>query len=85
MQGMLTPEFGGLELFEERDVERPEPGPGEILGHGAAGDTNPVNAKLRADGSFAGLEPPVIHWGGRFGRYREVSCSCANDHTSLAK
>jgi NADPH2:quinone reductase len=60
MRAMVTPEFGGPDTFEERDVQRPEPGPGEVLVRVFASGTNPVDAKLRADGSFAGLEPPVI-------------------------
>ena len=27
MRAMVTPQFGGPDLFEERDVERPHPGP----------------------------------------------------------
>src|ERR687886_764094 len=57
---MVIPEFGGPDLFEERDVPRPEPGPGEILVRVFASSVNPIDTKLRADGSFAGLEPPVI-------------------------
>jgi NADPH:quinone reductase len=57
---MVIPEFGGPELFEERDVERPEPGPGEVLVRVFASSANPIDTKLRAGGSFAGLEPPVI-------------------------
>jgi len=57
---MVIPEFGGPDLFEERDVDRPEPGPGEILVRVFASSVNPIDTKLRADGSFAGLEPPVI-------------------------
>jgi NADPH2:quinone reductase len=60
MRAMITPEFGGSDTFEERDVQRPEPGPGEVLVRVFASGTNPIDAKLRADGSFAGLEPPVI-------------------------
>src|SRR5919112_788040 len=44
MRAMVMPRFGGPELFEERDVERPEPGPGdevyytpEIFGPGSNG------------------------------------------------
>jgi hypothetical protein len=58
---MVTPKFGGPELFEERDnVERPTPDPGQVLVRILAAGTNPTDTKLRADGSFAGLEPPVI-------------------------
>ena len=60
MRAMVIPEFGGPDLFEERDVPRPEPGPGEILVRVFASSVNPIDTKLRADGSFAGLEPPVI-------------------------
>jgi NADPH2:quinone reductase len=60
MRAMIIPEFGGSDIFEERDVERPEPGPGEVLVRVFACSGNPVDTKLRADGSFAGLEPPVI-------------------------
>ena len=60
MRAMVTPKFGGPDLFEEQDVERPPPGPGQVLVRVVAAGTNPVDTKLRADGSFAGLEPPVI-------------------------
>src|ERR671921_2318022 len=57
---MVTPQFGGADLFEERDVERPRPGAGEVLVRVVAAGTNPVDAKLRANGSSAGLEAPII-------------------------
>src|SRR5215210_5170308 len=57
---MVIPKFGGVDLFEERDVDKPEPGPGEVLVRVVASSVNPIDTKLRADGSFAGLEPPVI-------------------------
>src|SRR5918998_1103869 len=60
MRAMVLPEFGDPNLFEERDVEKPEPGPGEVLVHVFASSVNLVDTKLRADGSAAGLEPPVI-------------------------
>ena len=31
MRAMVTPQFGGADLFEERDVERPRPEAGEVL------------------------------------------------------
>ena len=60
MRAMVIPKFGPADLFEEQNVQRPEPGPGEVLVRVVASGTNPIDAKLRADGSFAGLEPPVI-------------------------
>ena len=60
MRAMILPEFGGPDLFEERDVEKPEPGPGELLVRVVASATNPVDAVLRTNGSAMGLEAPVI-------------------------
>ncbi len=60
MRAMITPQFGGPDLFEERDVERPQPGPGEVLVRVVAAGTNPVDAKVRAAGGSRGLEAPVI-------------------------
>src|SRR5215217_1517611 len=57
---MVTPQFGGTDLFEERDVERPRPGAAEVLVRVVAAGTNPVDAKLRANGASAGLEAPII-------------------------
>jgi NADPH2:quinone reductase len=57
---MVTPQFGGTDLFEERDVERPRPGASEVLVRVIAAGTNPVDAKLRANGSSAGLEVPIV-------------------------
>jgi NADPH:quinone reductase len=60
MRAMVTTQFGGTDLFEERDVERPEAGPGEVLVRAVAVGTNPVEAKFRANGASIGLEAPVI-------------------------
>lgn len=60
MRAMVMPEFGGPDLFEERDVERPSPGPGQVLVRVVAAGTNPIDAKLRASGDSFGMEAPVI-------------------------
>jgi NADPH:quinone reductase len=60
VRAMVTPQFGEPDLFEERNVERPHPGPGEVQVRVVAAGTNPVDAKFRADGSSAGLEAPII-------------------------
>ena len=79
MRAMVTPKFGGPELFEERDdVERPTPGPGQVLVRVLAAGVNPIDTKLRADGSFAGLEPPVILGADVSGVVEEVGPGVAN-------
>ncbi|HBY95502.1 MAG TPA: NADPH:quinone oxidoreductase, partial [Chloroflexi bacterium] len=60
MRAVVLPKFGGPELLEVREVERPAPGPDELLVRVMASGTNPVDAKLRANGTWAGLKPPVI-------------------------
>ena len=60
MRAMVMPKFGGPDLFEERDVDRPGPGPGEVLVRAVAVGTNPVEAKFRAAGASMGLEAPII-------------------------
>lgn len=60
MRAMVLPRFGGPELFEERDVPKPSPGPGEVLVRIFASGTNPVDAKIRASGAWAGVTPPAV-------------------------
>jgi NADPH:quinone reductase len=60
VRAMVTPQFGGPDLFEEWDLERPQPGPCEVLVRVVAAGTNPVDAKLRASGDARGLEAPIV-------------------------
>jgi NADPH:quinone reductase len=60
MRAMVLPRFGGPDLFELREVDRPAAGPGQVLVRVIASGTNPVDAKLRANGTWANLQPPVI-------------------------
>src|ERR671932_2220984 len=60
VRAMVTPRFGGADLFEERDLEKPEPGAGEVLVRVVAAGTNPVDAKFRAEGDSIGLEAPIV-------------------------
>jgi NADPH:quinone reductase len=60
MRAMVLPKFGGPELFELHEVEQQQPGPGEVLVRVVASGTNPVDAKLRRNGAWANLKPPVI-------------------------
>src|SRR5215217_9060441 len=57
---MVTPHFGGPDLFEGRDVEKPRPGAGEVLVRVVAAGANPVDAKFRAAGGSIGLEAPIV-------------------------
>jgi NADPH:quinone reductase len=60
MRAMVLPRFRGSNLFEMHELERPEPGCGEVLVRVVASAVNPVDAKLRANGGSAQLDPPVI-------------------------
>jgi NADPH2:quinone reductase len=60
MRAIVLPRFGGPELFEVRDVPTPTPGPGQVLVRVIASGTNPIDAKLRQNGTWAGLQPPVV-------------------------
>jgi NADPH2:quinone reductase len=57
---MVITRFGGPEVFEERELPTPTAGPGQLLVRVMASGTNPVDAKLRQDGSWTGLIPPVV-------------------------
>ena len=78
MRAMVIPKFGDVDLFEERNVDKPEPGPGEVLVRVIAASVNPIDTKLRADGSLAGLEPPVILGGDVSGVVEEVGPGVAD-------
>ncbi|MDX1687290.1 MAG: zinc-binding dehydrogenase [Candidatus Promineifilaceae bacterium] len=60
MRAVVLPEFGGADLMEVKDVERPAPGPNDLLVRVRASATNPVEAKLRAAGQWARVTPPII-------------------------
>lgn len=60
MRAMVISEFGDTDVFEQRDVERPEPGPTEVLVRVHATSVNPVDTKIRAAGEWAGVEPPAV-------------------------
>lgn len=60
MRAIVLPRFGGPELLEVRDVPTPTPGPGQVLVRVLVSGTNPVDAKLRQNGTWAGLQPPVV-------------------------
>lgn len=60
MRALVLKGFGGLEMLVEETVPVPEPGPGEILVRNKAIAINPVDAKIRAAGTWTGVQPPFI-------------------------
>ena len=60
MRAMVIFRFGGPEVFEQQDLERPEARAGEVLVRVVCSGTNPVDAKLRQNASWAGLTPPLV-------------------------
>jgi len=60
MRAMIITGFGGPEVFEERDVPRPKPGINDLLVRVHATSVNPVDYKIRYNGSWAGVSPPAI-------------------------
>lgn len=60
MKAMVITDFGGTDVFEQRDVEKPSPGPTQVLVHVHASSVNPVDYKIREAGSWAGISPPTV-------------------------
>jgi len=60
MRSMVIRDFGGPEVFEEREWETPQPGPNQVLVKIHATSVNPVDFKLRQAGASAGINPPAI-------------------------
>jgi NADPH2:quinone reductase len=60
VKAIVLTRFGGPDVLELQEVERPQAGPGDLLVRVIAAGTNPVDAKLRADGRWAQLVPPAI-------------------------
>ncbi|HVW92284.1 MAG TPA: NADP-dependent oxidoreductase [Devosia sp.] len=50
MEAMRIHEFGGPDVLQRDDVQRPAAGPGELLVRVAAASVNPVDFKMRAGG-----------------------------------
>ncbi|MBA9002098.1 NADP-dependent oxidoreductase [Thermomonospora cellulosilytica] len=63
MRAISQRSWGAPEVLTEVEVERPRPGPAEILVRVHAAGINPVDWKSRATGGF-GLwgEPPILGW-----------------------
>ncbi len=62
MRAVSQTELGGPEVLHIVDVERPDPGMGEILVRVHAAGVNPVDAMNRQTGVFVGPPPFVLGW-----------------------
>jgi NADPH2:quinone reductase len=57
---MVVKAFGGPDVFEAQDLPMPQPGPGEVLVKVHATSVNPVDYKIRQNGTWAGVQPPAV-------------------------
>ena len=48
MRAMVLPRFGGSDLFEMHELERPEPGYGEVLVRVVASAVNPLTQSCKS-------------------------------------
>ena len=60
MRAIVIDGFGGPEVLQLRQIDRPVPGPGELLVRVIASGTNPVDAKIRAAGEWAQIHLPAV-------------------------
>lgn len=60
MRAIVVDTFGGPDVLSLQEIALPEPGPGQVRVAIYAAGTNPVDGGNRQDGSWAGLQPPVI-------------------------
>jgi NADPH:quinone reductase-like Zn-dependent oxidoreductase len=62
MRAVRQHELGGPEVLAIEEVDRPEPGPTEVLVRVAAAGVNPVDWKTRAGGGFVREPPFTLGW-----------------------
>lgn len=60
MRAMVLPKFGDRNLFELREVEKPQIGVNDVLVKIIAAAVNPVDAKIRASGYWGSAELPIV-------------------------
>jgi NADPH:quinone reductase-like Zn-dependent oxidoreductase len=62
MRAVRQHELGGPEVLAIEEIDRPEPGPTEVLVRVAAAGVNPVDWKTRAGGGFVREPPFTVGW-----------------------
>src|SRR5687767_6239186 len=60
MRAAIIEKFGPPENIQVRDCPQPEPQAGQLLVKVMASATNPVEAKIRAAGSWSGIKLPAV-------------------------
>lgn len=60
MRAYVLPAFGAPDVFEERDLPMPEPGPNEIRVRVHATSVNPLDTRVRSDGEGLVELPTVL-------------------------
>jgi NADPH:quinone reductase len=71
-RAVVIDRFGGPEVLDLREVERPEPGPGQVLVRVMASGTNPVEAKIRQGKAIPDLQLPAVLGGDVSGEVEAV-------------
>ncbi|MGW4139083.1 NADP-dependent oxidoreductase [Streptomyces mirabilis] len=62
MRAISQDVLGGPEVLKEVEIDRPTPGPSEVLVRVRAAGVNPTDWKHRATGGFLGQPPFVLGW-----------------------
>ncbi|HEX4723923.1 MAG TPA: zinc-binding dehydrogenase [Pseudonocardiaceae bacterium] len=77
-RAVLIERFGGPEVLDVREVEKPTPGPGEILVRVLASGTNPVEAKIRQGAAMPDLPLPAVLGGDVSGVVEELGAGVSD-------